>query len=68
MQEIMKNVGTVFTNRSLLWKQQITAKLLVKGLGHQIVARSDELIIARCATSRTLPDACYVHVRWRCEI
>lgn len=47
MRQILDNLGQVYTSRSISWKQQITAKLVVKGLGHQVVARSDELICAR---------------------
>ena len=48
MDTIIENLGHgALTNRSLTWTHQVTAKLVVKGLGHQVVARSDELICAR---------------------
>eukprot|EP00878_Enallax_costatus_P010757 GHUV01011234.1.p1 GENE.GHUV01011234.1~~GHUV01011234.1.p1 ORF type:complete len:227 (+),score=48.33 GHUV01011234.1:1674-2354(+) len=48
MQVLLANLQPLLSNRSLEWHQQVVAQgLLVRGLGKQLVARSDELICAR---------------------
>lgn len=48
MQTLLQNLQPLLINRSLEWEEQVVAQgLLVKGLGKQLVARSDELIYAR---------------------
>lgn len=48
MQVLVQKLQPLFSNRSLEWQQQVVAEgLLLKGLGKQLVARSDELIYVR---------------------
>jgi hypothetical protein len=48
MQTLLRNLQPLLINRSLEWEEQVVAQgLLVKGLGKQLVARTDELIYAR---------------------